>query len=183
MSDNTDKDQQDKDYAAGQRHVARIEAENHVEGYNVHNPSVEINNAVHYAFGGNPELQEKWQKELSELQDAKNKENKGTGVGEQYDKALKEITLTSSSGVLLNEGTVLRAAVDADVKGEDAQEVLDNPGDLKIGTARTVDKGKGLDDSPAQKKAKSNQKGAQKRVAKKTTAKKTTAKKTAVKKA
>ena len=176
MSDTEKNDDLEADYATGQKHVAQIEAENNVVGYNVHNPkadypyhpSVEINPAVHFGFAGNPELQVKWQEDLTALQDAKHKANEGEGHGEAFDKSLKELTLTNSSGVLVNEANILRAAVDADIRGEDAQEVLDNPGNVHVAQPEVT----------AKAEAERNQKSAEKRVESKPAAKKAAAKKT-----
>lgn len=52
-----------------------------VEGYGEHkpydsdyHPSAYIDPSVHYAYGGDPEKQEKWQADLAELQAAKEKQ-------------------------------------------------------------------------------------------------------------
>ena len=56
------------------------ENEYRVEGYGErkpydsdYHPDAELNPHVHYAYGGNPELQAKWQDDLNELKAAKEK--------------------------------------------------------------------------------------------------------------
>lgn len=100
-----------------------------VEGYGErkpydsdYHPSAEIDPSVHYAFGGNPELQEKWQKDLEKLQDAKlkaEKKHKPANRPPQEPEVLG-IQRGKTAENLVQQAQAEKAAAEADVRADEA---------------------------------------------------------------